>query len=111
VFFPDLRLPPSREEKPQVWKSASPALRDHIESIAEIAKLQGVERRLNAAAESSRRLRRPISGLVRFSSQVQRGRSSQVQQSLHNAQRSQMWLSQVSRVQREQISVEGSPQM
>jgi hypothetical protein len=56
-------------------------------------------------------LRRPISGLVRFSSQVQRGRSSQVQQSLHNAQRSQMWLSQVSRVQREQISVEGSPQM
>jgi hypothetical protein len=34
-----------------------------------------------------------------------------VQQSLHSRQRSQMWLSQVSRVQREQISVEGSPQM
>jgi hypothetical protein len=35
VFFPDLRLPPGRDEKPQVWKSASPALRDHS------GKLQG----------------------------------------------------------------------
>jgi hypothetical protein len=34
-----------------------------------------------------------------------------VQQSLQNKQRSQMWLSQVSRVQRGQISVDGSPQM
>jgi hypothetical protein len=34
-----------------------------------------------------------------------------VQQSLHNPQRSQMWLPHASRVQRAQISVEGSPQM
>jgi hypothetical protein len=42
---------------------------------------------------------------------TQRGPSAQTQQSLQNKQRSQMWLSQVSRVQCGQISVDGSPQM
>jgi hypothetical protein len=34
-----------------------------------------------------------------------------MQQSLQSKQRSQMWLSHVSRVQREQISVDRSPQI
>jgi hypothetical protein len=43
--------------------------------------------------------------------EFQREWPSQTQQSLQCAQRSQMWLSQASRVQWGQISVDASPQM